>query len=249
MNLVGFGTNNCITTSDGDYSWLVTIQPDLMQTFGGGGWPTSGQFYGGDASKVRQFYVSVVVFQKRPLAPVVVGAAAPGVINTMQDLNRGERMVWVDFIGRGAVRLRTNSPLVTTLDSATKYLSVDANQWFMVTGRRQSNVPNPYMGNPYQNGSPTPWMETSLHWYHVIATTNLPQSYNNQWYVDAVVDGDDWTLNGAMGQSSFLYNDENSFGYTDYGETPTGIGTIMTGAISVYSKMITQDTNSLWTEH
>ena len=190
----------------------------------------------------------MVVFQKRPLIPLASSANQPGTVNIMQSVDpnaRGERMVFVDFISRGSVRLRTNNnSLVQNIDDATKYLSVRANEWIMVTGLRQNpqiQVPNPYSSNT------AGWPEISLHWYQVVASST-PQNWRGEWFVDAVVVGDDWTQNGAMGQQFWLYQDQSSFGYSDYPNPPTGIGTLLTGAIGVFTKTVTLDSSSLWVD-
>lgn len=232
-----------VPASNGDYSWLVAIQPDVSQVWGGV--TQSGLFYNGGAGMARQFAVSVVAFQKRPLLPVVAGSAGAGLINTMQDNTRGERMVWVDFIGRGSARLRTSNQMITGQSDAQQYLAVRTNQWIAVTGRRTSTLPNPT--NPSNPNSP--WLETSLHWFQIVASSNVPQKQNNQWFIDVILVGDDWTQSGYMSQQMYLYNDENSFSYSDYPDPPTAYGTILTGAVGVYTKTITLDGSSRWSDY
>jgi hypothetical protein len=244
-------TSNAITMSQGDYSWFVTIQPDISQAFGAPGLYSSGSnnvpaFYNGNAGTMRQFQASVVVFQKRPLIPLASSASIPGTININQTVDpnaRGERIVFADFISRGSVRLRANNNnLIQNFDDATKYLSVRSNEWIMVTGLRQ----NPQIQQPSPYGS-NGWPEISLHWYQVL-TCSTPQNWSGQWFVDAVVQGDDWTQGGAMGQQFWLYQDQSGFGYSDYPNPPTGIATLLTGAIGVFTKTVTLDSASLWVD-
>jgi hypothetical protein len=230
--------------SHGDYTFFAVISPDFSETWGApGGYPAgsagSGGNYNmlqGNASTNRLFNVAVVVCYQRDLRTLTNFTPA-----TTYD--RGERMVWVDFLNRGDVRLRVTG---VQQAQAQQLLDVKSNQWIMVTGQLTSYAPTPMGAKP--------WLQTVARWYRVLSVSSqATQDLGSQttWYRAARVVGPDWTISGASDGNTLnmIYNDANAFNYADLSNSampnpPTGWGTIVTGAIAVYEKTINLDDSS-----
>jgi len=248
IEFIGSGTTLLSRASHGDYTFFAVISPDFSETWGApGGYPVgspgSGGNYNmlqGNASTNRLFNVAVVVCYQRELLTLTNFTPAT-------TYNRGERMVWVDFLNRGDVRLRVMG--VQQQAQAQQLLDVKSNQWIMVTGQLTSYAPSPLGAKP--------WLQTVAKWYRVLSVSSqATQDLGSPtaWYRAARVVGPDWTINGASdgNKLNMIYNDANSFNYADLGNSampnpPTGWGTIVTGAIAVYEKTISLDDSSGFT--
>jgi Tfp pilus assembly protein PilV len=239
--------------SRGDYTFFAVLSPDFSETWGApGGYPYgstgSGGYYNmlqGNASSNRLFNIAVVVCYQRDLRTLT-----NFVPSTTYD--RGERMVWVDFLNRGDVRLRVSG--VSQQAQAQQLLDVKSNQWIMVTGQQTSFLPLPLLGGSFASAAQKGWTQTVAKWYRVLsvasqATQDLGST--TTWYRAARVVGPDWTINGASdgNLANMIYTDANPFSYADLSgaqmpNPPTGWGTIVSGAIAVYEKTINLDDSS-----
>ena len=215
-NSAGTASTLLTRASRGDYTFFAVISPEFSETWGApGGYPTGSAptpFYNmvqGNAASNRLFHVAVVVCYKRDLRSVANFTPA-----TTYD--RGERMVWIDFLGRGDVRLRVTG--ITQAAQAQQLLSIQANQWIMATAQLTNYSPLPPM-NSSMIGSKG-WVQTVVKWYRVLSATRQPvQDLGTQstWYVGARVVGPDWTINGACdgNPQNMIYQDANQFTYAD----------------------------------
>jgi len=238
-------------SSHGDFSYFAVLSPDYSQTWGapGGypGMPASMMLQGG-ASTNRSFNLAVVVCYQRELRTLTNFTPSTA-------YDRGERMAWVDFLGRGEVRLRVMG--VQKPGQAQQLLDVKPNQWIMVCGQIGGNKPT-------QNYMPLPpisaqfvgksWVQTVAKFYRILSiSSQAVQDTSNQsaWYRSARVSGPDWTINGVSDGNpvNMMYDDSNSFTYGDLTNSqmtdpPTGFGTIVNGAIAVYEKTVNLDDSS-----
>lgn len=247
IQYIGLNTTVITRASHGDYTFFAVISPDFGETWGApGGYPAGSapsnagfNMVQGNASTNRLFNVATVVCYQRELQTL-------NNFTPSTTYNRGERMVWVDFLGRGDVRLRVVG--VQQATQAQQLLDVKSNQWIMVTGQLINYSPSP-LGNQ-------PWIQTVAKWYRVLSIGQPTQDLGSQttWYRAARVVGPDWTINGACDGSAqnMIYQDANSFSYADLGnapmpDPPTAFGTIVTGAIAVYEKTINLDDSSAFT--
>jgi hypothetical protein len=232
----------------GDYSFFAVLSPDFSETWGApGGYPGSPAtvMFQGSAATNRLFNLAVVVCYQRELR--TLSNFTP---NTAYD--RGERMAWVDFVGRGEVRLRAMG--LQQQGQAQQLLDVKPNQWIMVCGQIGGNKPT-------QNYMPVPpmfagksWVQTVAKFYRILSvSTQAVQDPSGQsaWYRSARVSGPDWTINGICdgNPQNMIYDDANAFTYSDLGNSlmpdpPTGFGTIVNGAIAVYEKTVNLDDSS-----
>jgi hypothetical protein len=240
---------NVARTSNGNYSYFVVLSPDFSETWGAPGYASPGSqpaylMVQGNASTVRLFNIAVVVCYQREVRTLT--NFTPG---TTYD--RGERMVWVDFLGRGEVRLRVMG--LSQAGQAQQLLDVKPNQWIMVTGQIGGTVVPNLMPLPLlnQNLLNKPWTLTVARWYRVqsISSQIIRDPANKTaWYRAARVVGPDWTINGASDNSklNLIYSDASQFSYSDLinaasPNPPTGWGTIVSGAVGVYEKTVNVD--------
>lgn len=240
--LTGSRANVAARASQGDYSWIVTVAPSIAEAQGYPGTP-------GNAATTRQYSVCVVVLYKRQLESVTDA-------NLLKNQNRGERLVFVDFLGMGSntssdARIRVMG--MNNQQSAEEALSLKADQWIMVTGRTPVQCSQNWaflvQGSTSGTGPATmvpaqSFMLTTIQWYRVISAADTVTSADgstSNWYRSVKLSGRDFGV---------WLKDEDSFGYSsgsDPGyDPPTGYGTILAGAIGVYEKTMTTDGTSLW---
>lgn len=251
-NAANTGSTLLTRASRGDYTFFAVVSPEFAETWGApGGYPTGSSPQGssspyfmvqGSAASTRLFHIAVVVCYKRNLMTLANFTPA-----TTYD--RGERMVWIDFLGRGEIRLRASG--ITQLAQAQRLLSVQANQWIMATAYYQNFAPLPPINSSVMSAGGKGWLQTIVKWYRVLSASPQPmQDIGSQstWYISARVTGPDWTINGACDGNpmNLIYQDANQFSYADLQSAqmpnpPTAWGTLVTGAIGVYEKTVNLD--------
>jgi len=223
----------------GQYSWFYIVEPSFTEAFV----PTSdsgslamiprtaGPY--GAVPTTRQYRVWVVVCQQRDFRPLPdPDIALPG------ENGMGERMVWVDFLDRGTVRLRVSG--VKSEAAAQKALEVRTNQWIAVLGRYEEPALD-----TLENTRGAKRMRYVMEWYRVTGVADRPEAVRDTgvWYREATVAGRDFFGLG------FQFFDDDAYAYEDVGDSfdpATGWGVLVRGARGVYEKTIYDDGRSLW---
>ncbi len=240
----------------GDFSWLLTISPDIDDLFQE------------DVANMDRFTVSVVIFYKRDLN--LDQTVPPAGITTL-DVKKAppERMVFADLLDAsaqaaagaplpvnfagGAVRLRTPPPGSTTPSSTAAWLDVRPNDWLMLSGFSYNPFASVTPPGPAINYAPVPGVAPPglpipfCQWYRIAAVGETlpiaPGATSTGWYCDVQLAGPDWN-NGffaphvAAPTPPFQYvaPDQPSAYPVQY-----QYATLCTGAIAVYEYQITLD--------
>jgi hypothetical protein len=150
--------------SQGDYSWLMTVVPDMMLA------------QAGNATEVPH-RVSVAVFYKRILARPADGVAA-----------EGERLAKVDTsapAGTGELTLTTAGVTALTADPSKHLDIAKPGQWLMIAG---------FVNVDHDNDSSTaPISIWNYHWFRVISAADIVPSGSNYTRAVTLA-GPDWTV-------------------------------------------------------
>jgi hypothetical protein len=222
----------------GTYSWFFIVEPSLSEAFvpvtnnSTMMMPRTAGPYGAPPVG-RQHRVWVVVCQQRDLRPL-----PDDTIHLPGENGLGERMVWVDFLDRGTVRIRASG--LTTEAGAMKALDLRTNQWFAVLGRYEEKT---LASLPNSRGQPQ--MRYVMEWYRVtgVADRAQPDGSTGTWFREATVAGRDFFGLG------FTFFDEDDYAYKDIGQSfqpITGWGVIVKGVRGVYEKTMYDEGKSSW---
>lgn len=219
-------------TSTGDFSYLVTIAPNISEMFDNLLYESVG-----DAQSTKHYTVSVVVFYKRDLLTPPNTPPQP----TPTSPPPPERMVWCDFpyhvpgtpqpsIAGGTVRLRT--------DRGAKWIDVKPGQWILFT----AYIPDPTFDHPPGSGN---GRQRLAAWYRIVSVGvgNTDQA-NQAWYFrDVTLAGADWYpgrhLDADQQAGGFDYSSTFAPPYNlPPGNVPTAYATLVDGAVAVYEKTL-----------
>jgi hypothetical protein len=222
----------------GNYSWFYIVEPSLSEMFvptpDNGSLAmiprTSGPY--GSVPTTRQYRVWVVVCQQRDTRPLPDSTLVlPG------ENGMGERMVWVDFLDRGTVRLRVSG--IKSESAALKALELRTNQWIAVLGRYEE----PALDS-MDNSKGQKRMRYVMEWYRVTGVADRPEPVRDTgvWYREATIAGRDFFGLGFnfFDDDNYAYEDGDSF------DPPTGWGVLVKGTRGVYEKTIYNDGRSSW---
>lgn len=179
--------------SNGDYSWLAIIAPDVYESLGAQA--LNSLAYPGSVQQTFRYTAHVVVFYQRDLT----------VATTASGKAPAERVVQINFSPAAAAGSAVNlasvaylsAPLATSTDQAAEYLDVRAEQWLMVT----TQVP---AAQVLQQPTLATLPFTKISWYRVISASPTLDTSNRRIVRLA---GPEWVTNAGSATAACVILD------------------------------------------
>ncbi|HEV3021605.1 MAG TPA: hypothetical protein VGX76_04035, partial [Pirellulales bacterium] len=233
---------NATPDYEGDFSWLVTVAPDIDDVFQQ------------DIANMDRYTFSVVVIQKRDLNLDQSGATLE-----LNKKNKAppERMVYADLLDAsaqanagllppytnyagGAVRLRTPVPNAAMVPPVTAaWLDVKPNEWLMLSALMYDPIGLSLIYAPVP-GVPAPGLPIPVvQWYRIAGvgdTVDISGNGSGPWYRDVQLAGPDWN-NTNFSPNLYTYPAGTVPGYP----VQYQFATLVTGTVAVYNNMIIVD--------